>query len=289
MTTLAIDLGGTNMRAGVVDAQGMPEHVEQSGAPRSREEFLNHVGALLERYSADRLGIGVPGLAAGTVTTWIPNLGFLDGLDLAEVFPGISISVGNDAQLSLLAEATAGAAKGRRHALLLSIGTGLGSAVLAEGRIVRGSRGGACSFGWACADPTDPGDSRNGWLERHASGTALDAAARSVGLPGGAALIAAARQGYPAARAAIEQPMALLGTSLAGAVGLLDPEIIVITGGVAAEMDFLAPMIAAAMARQLPGHLRQISIEAGAFGARAGLIGAGIAGRQGADWGAIDG
>ena len=106
MTTLAIDLGGTNMRAGVVDAQGMPDHVEQSGAPRSREEFLNHVGALLERYSADRLGIGVPGLAAGTVTTWIPNLGFLDGLDLAEVFPGISISVGNDAQLSLLAEAS---------------------------------------------------------------------------------------------------------------------------------------------------------------------------------------
>ena len=76
---------------------------------------------------------------------------------------------------------------------------------------------------------------------------------------------------------------------MATVINVLDPEIIVITGGVAAEMDLLAPMIAAAMDRQLPGHLRQISIEAGAFGARAGLIGAGIAGRQGADWGAIDG
>jgi len=289
MTGLAIDLGGTNMRAAPVGADGRPGAAETRDAPRSRQEFLVRVQYFIEQHGADRLGIGVPGLARGSVLSWIPNLGFLDGLDLAEAFPGVSVALGNDAQLALLAEATYGAAKGRRNALLLSIGTGIGSAVLAEGRIVRGSRGGACSFGWACADAADPGDERHGWLERQASGVALDAAARAAGLPGGPALIAAARTGDLRAENALHQPMRRLGAALAGAVGLLDPEIIVVAGGVAAEMDFLAPLIGEALDRQLPPHLRHIAIRAGEFGPRAGLIGAAIAGAQGADWGDIDG
>jgi glucokinase len=289
MTVLAIDLGGTNMRAAPVGADGLPGRVETRDAPRSRQEFLVRVQYLIDQHGADRLGIGIPGLARGSVLTWVPNLGFLDGLDLAAAFPRFSVALGNDAQLALLAEATHGAAKGRRHALLLSIGTGIGSAVLAEGRIVRGSKGGACSFGWACADATDPGDDRHGWLERQASGVALDAAAEAIGLPGGPALIAAVRTGNSDARAALEPPMRRLGTALAGAVALLDPEIIVIAGGVAAEMDFLAPLISEALDRQLPPHLRHIAIRAGEFGPRAGLIGAAIAGAQGADWGMIDG
>jgi predicted NBD/HSP70 family sugar kinase len=289
MTVLAIDLGGTNMRSAVVGADGMPGRAETRDAPRSRDEFIVRVEYLLDQHGADRLGMGVPGLARGSETTWIPNLGFLDGLDLAGAFPRLSIALGNDAQLALLAEATRGIAAGCRNALLLSIGTGLGSAVLAEGRIVRGRNGGACSFGWACADATDPGDPRNGWLERQASGVALDAAARATGLPGAPALIAAARTGDLKAQNALYQPMRMLGTALAGAVGLLDPEIIVIAGGVAAEMDFLAPMVGEALDRQLPPHLRNIAIRAGEFGPQAGLIGAGIAGVQGPDWGDIDG
>ena len=289
MTVVAIDLGGTNMRAAAVGADGMPGPVEHAVAPASREEFLSRIRALLERHGATDIGIGIPGLAQGTVATWIPKLGFLDGLDLAQSLPATGIALGNDAQFALLAEATAGAAKGRRDALLLSIGTGIGSAVLAGGRIVRGSRGGACSFGWSCADVGDPGDPRHGWLERHASGTALDAAARSISLRDGPALIAAARHGYVAAVRALERPMQVLGTALAGAVGLLDPEMIVVAGGVAAEMDLLAPMVREALDRQLPPHLKGIEIRAGTFGPQAGLIGAGIAGRQGTDWGAIDG
>jgi glucokinase len=289
MTRLAIDLGGTNMRAAPVGADGFPGRAETRDAPRSRQEFLVRLQYLIGHHGADRLGIGVPGLAQGPVMTWIPNLGFLDGLDLAAAFPGVSIALGNDAQLALLAEATHGAAKGRRNALLLSIGTGIGSAVLAEGRIVHGSKGAACSFGWACADADDPGDDRHGWLERHASGVALDAAAQAAGFPGGPALIAAARTGDLKAQNALYQPMRRLGAALAGAVALLDPEIVVIAGGVAAEMDFLAPLIGEALDRQLPPHLRHIAIRAGEFGPRAGLIGAAIAAGQGPDWGDIDG
>jgi predicted NBD/HSP70 family sugar kinase len=290
MTVVAIDLGGTNMRAAPIGADDRPRGPVESGpAPATRAAFTDRVGSLLRRHGADRLGIAVPGLTSGTVCRWIPNLGYLDGLDLATQFPGVKIGLGNDAQLALLAEASAGAAKGRRDAVLLSIGTGIGSAVLAGGRIVRGSRGGACSFGWACADVSDPGHERHGWLERHASGTALDAVAASIGLPNNPALIAAARSGDERALEAVRPPMHMLGAALAGAVGLLDPEMIVITGGVAAGLDVLAPMIHAALGRQLPPHLREVVIRAGEFGPQAGLIGAAIAGRQGSDWGDIDG
>jgi glucokinase len=289
MTVLAIDLGGTNMRAAPVGADGLPGRAETRDAPRSRQDFLVRLQYLIDRHGVDRLGVGIPGLAQGPVVTWVPNLGFLDGLDLAAAFPGVSIALGNDAQLALLAEATRGAARGRRNALLLSIGTGIGSAVLAEGRIVRGSKGAACSFGWACADADDPGDDRHGWLERQASGVALDTAAEAIGLPGGPALIAAARTGDLRAENALHLPMRRLGAALAGAVGLLDPEVIVVAGGVAAEMDLLAPLIGEALNRQLPPHLRGTAIRAGEFGPRAGLIGAAIAAAQGPDWGDIDG
>ena len=61
----------------------------------------------------------MPGLAQGTVTTWIPQLGFLDGLDLQQAFPAAQIGLGNDAQLALLAEASKGVARGRRDVILL--------------------------------------------------------------------------------------------------------------------------------------------------------------------------
>src|SRR6185436_5576862 len=106
------------------------------------------------------------------------------------LFPKLRVGIGNDAQIALLAEARAGAAKGMSDAILLSIGTGMGSAVLANGAIVAGAHGGACSFGWASADADDTGDERSGWLERVASGRALDAIAARYGLATGGELIA---------------------------------------------------------------------------------------------------
>ncbi|WP_423068645.1 ROK family protein [Devosia sp. CN2-171] len=285
-TILAIDLGGTRFRAGVADAAD-PAGVTVVGewpAPQSRDDFLALLKGQLAAHGASRLGIGIPGLAQGTTCRWVPNLGYLDALDLAEALPGISIGLGNDAQLALLAEARAGAANGLSDAILLAIGTGIGSAVLAGGRIVTGSRGGACSFGWAVADVTDAGEDRSGWLERQASGRALDTAAAGIGLPDGTALVRAARARDPEALEALEPPMRALGTALAGAVALLDPEAIILAGGVAASVDVLAPIVLPAMRRQLPPHLRSIDIRPGQFGPKAGLVGAAFAGAHGVNW-----
>jgi glucokinase len=288
---LAIDLGGTRLRAGR-SALAEPGRVETLGewpVPTTRADFVEMLGALSRQTGAERLGIGVPGLALGTVCRWVPNLPYLDGLDLGLALPGVSIGLGNDAQLALLAEARAGAAQGLTDAILLAVGTGIGSAVLAGGRIVAGGTGAACSFGWAVADVSDAGEARSGWLERQASGRALDAAAQAIGLEDGTALVAAARQGDAAALAALQAPMTALGTALAGAVGLLDPQAIILAGGVAAAVDVLEPIILPALRRQVPPHLRGITLRAGTFGPRAGLVGASFAGAAGPGWRAQNG
>jgi glucokinase len=283
---LAIDLGGTNLRAGVAGAAS-PAVIQPVGswpAPTSRAAFQGLVEGLLAAHSVRRLGIAVPGLALGTRCVWIPNLAYLDGLDLSEAFPGISIALGNDAQFALLAEATSGAASGSSDVILLAIGTGIGSAVLSGGRILRGARGGAASFGWASADPADPGDDRDGWLERNASGRALDRLAVEAGLENGAALIERARGGDEQAVGLLVRVAGALGTALAGAVALLDPQKILVSGGVASALDVLEAPVLSALRRQLPPHLRGITLAAGAFGSGASLVGAGIAAFRDQNW-----
>ncbi|WFP64986.1 ROK family protein [Mesorhizobium sp. WSM4904] len=282
---LAIDLGGTNLRAAVHtgDTGALAPQVREP-APDNLDAFVARVRALTNADGVDALGLAVPGLVDGTVCRWIPNLPWLDGVDIAAVFPDIGVAVGNDAQIALLAEAAEGAAKGMSDAILLAIGTGIGSAVLANGRIVAGAHGGACSFGWACADVEDQGDKRNGWLERAASGRALDALSTRIGLADGSRLIEAARAGQSTALALVEEAARPLGTALAGAVGLLDPGVILVSGGLADALDVIAPPLLAALRRQLPAHLRDIELRPGTFGPRAGLVGAALAGQAGSGW-----
>lgn len=284
--TLAIDLGGTNLRAAVCSGDVLALRVlTHEAAPATLEDFQTRLGALAdEAGDIAAIGLAVPGLVEGSTCRWIPNLPYLDGQDLQKLFPSLAVAVGNDAQVAMLAEAVEGGARSLTDALLLAIGTGIGSAVLAGGRIVAGAQGGACSFGWACADIDDDGDDRSGWLERSASGRALDTAARGLGLANGAALIAEARSGNGDAMAALETPMRSLGTALAGAVALLNPQAVLISGGIADALDVMKPPLLAALRRQLPPHLRNIDIRPGAFGARAGLAGAALAGAAGAGW-----
>ena len=277
MTTLCVDLGGTRLRAALLSAAGEAEPLGDWPAPANLEAFRRRVGRLIDAHDVSRIGVAVPGLASDSVCVWAPNLPYLDGLDLARMFSGVTVALGNDAQLALLAEAALGAARNASDVILLAIGTGIGSAVLADGRIVHGRGGAAASFGWACADPADPGDPNLGWLERNASGTALDAIARRAGLTDARALIAAARAGDRAARKALKKPSAALGATIAGAVALLGSQSVIVSGGVAEGIDALAPLILPVLTRHLPPHLRAVTLAAAEFGARASLIGAGLA------------
>jgi predicted NBD/HSP70 family sugar kinase len=296
---VGVDLGGTRLRAGAAPADSsipVVGNVTQL-ADRPAPARLSELGAALDAMlvAAAPLGrvrgmaIAVPGLVAGSICRWVPNLPYLDGVDLAAITAHV-VAVGNDAHFALLAEATEGAAFERTDALLLAIGTGIGSAVLSDGRIVRGSHGAAASFGWACADVDDLGDDRHGWLERHAAGPVLDATGVAMTPPvDGRGLVAAAIAGDDAARSAIDRVGTTLGTALAGAVALLDPGLVIISGGLADAVDALTPSLRAALLRQLPAHLRDIEVVGGALGPSAGLIGALVAARRGPDWWQVSG
>jgi predicted NBD/HSP70 family sugar kinase len=285
---LAIDLGGTSFRAAIASADddAAIQMIGRWPSPAGLEEFVRRLSELVRDVAPTGVGVTVPGFVEGTVCRWVPNLPFLDGIDLAGLLaaPSPPFVAANDAQLALLAEATHGAARKISDAILLAIGTGIGSAVLVDGRIVRGAHGGACSFGWASADLSDPGDARHGWLERHASGRALDAAATGIGVKDGEAVIAAARAGDSAGLAVIDRLGAAIGTALAGAIALVDPALILVAGGVSSAVDVLAPSIRAATERHLPAHLRSFRLEAGKFGAQAGLVGAAVAAVRGPEW-----
>jgi len=302
---LGIDLGGTRLRAAWTPATRTagpaqaPLDVRALGeepAPQTAAQLAARVDAHAEAARAASggdvvaIGVTIPGLVDGTVCRWVPNLAYLDGLDLATLLAPAgdgrtTVVAGNDAQLALLAEAANGAASGTRDAILVAVGTGIGSAVLSQGRIARGAHGGACSFGWACADLSDPGDERSGWLERQASGRALDALGATLRPPrDGAGLIGAARDGDEAALTALRPAVDALGATLAGAVALLDPEVVLLAGGVAAATDVLQPLLREALAPRLPRHLRDVPVRAGAFGPGAGIAGALIAARSGPTW-----
>jgi glucokinase len=105
----------------------------------------------------------------------------------------------------------------------------------------------------------------------------------------GRGLVAAAAAGDVAATAAIDRVGTTLGVALAGAVALLDPGLVIISGGLADAVDALTPSLHTALRRQLPAHLRDIEIASGAFGPSAGLVGALAAARRGPDWWQVSG
>ena len=295
---LAVDLGGTNLRAGLLRPGHLPADTEplaSQPSPATRDDFAVTLRALVEAAQragpVTRVGVAVPGTADGDRCLWVPKLAYLDGISLTEI-AGVPVTVANDAHLALLAEVTCGAAAGARDVVLFAIGTGIGSAVLAGGRIVTGSHRAACSAGWMTQDPDDDGHASDGWLERHAAGPSLDRAAAAhpdPAITGAQSLVAAAAAGDQIARAAITAPARRLGGAIASAIALLDPACVLLAGGVAASADTLVPYLREVLERHTPPHLRGTPITVGRFGPRAGLVGAAIAGRRGSSWTEVQG
>src|SRR4051794_23667561 len=266
-SVVGVDLGGTRLRAGAAPAEpgsaiaDTVVRLADAPAPSTLGGLARALGDVTRR-AADvgavaAIAFTVPGLVMGTTCTWVPNLAYLDGVDMAsfvaDTVSALPTVVANDAHLALLGEACEGAASGRRDALLLAIGTGIGSALLADGRIQRGSRGAACSFGWACADLADHGDDHLGWLERHSAGPVLDAAgAAMTPRRDGAGVVRSAMTGDPVAVAAVDAAGTALGTALAGAVALVDPGLVIVSGGLADAVAALEPSLRRALARPLP-------------------------------------
>jgi glucokinase len=272
--TVGIDVGGTKILAALCDARFRILSVvkmkskPEKGRGRFLSDLADSVGTVIKEGGAARsevlaVGVGCPGLvdpAKGKISA-SPNLPFLAGFPLAAQLSKklkLPVVVGNDAQIGLYGEHQFGAAKGFSNAVGLFLGTGVGGAMILEGRPYRGSTGSAGEFGHMVIDPGGPlcGCGQRGCLEAWigrlaiASEAALLAArqkapylARKAGTDIRAIksgiLAKAIRSGDKAIAELMRQKARLLGQAMSNLVYILNPDVIVLGGGVVEAMPSL--------------------------------------------------
>lgn len=311
---IGIDLGGTNLKLALLDRDNAVvsrRAVPTAGAEghdsvmRRMIEGIAVMRAAAPEIAIDGIGIGVPGMVdmAVGVTGDLPNLpGRWTGVPIGpEIAAAAKLPVGviNDAKAFALAEQRLGAARGAVDVLCVTVGTGIGGAVIADERMVFGLGGAAGEVGHLIVQPEGARCTCGnlGCVETLASGPAIAAEAmRRIiqgfttalgGLCGGdlnavtPELVArAADAGDPAAREILDRAGAWLGIGLAGAIALTAPEVVVIGGGVApAGSRYAAAAEATARANSGVTDIDRIVFRPAALGYDAGVIGAALWGR----------
>ena len=313
--TVGVDLGGTHIRVAVVDDDGTIRHEHRGASPsHSIDELVGAVAsattdlvaaARADGLTVEAIGAGVAALVDDDgVARYAPNVPALVNAPLRDDIAGatgLHAIVDNDANVAAWGELAHGAMQGMRHALLLTLGTGIGGGIVLDGRVYRGAHGFAAEVGhWqfdprgrmcACGEP--------GHWEAWGSGTALGVLAREVVARGEAPSVLAAAGGDPDAvsgehvsAAALDgaaDALAILdtfadfvATGFAGLANILDPEAIVISGGLVNLGDVLVSRIRARFPEHLEGRAfrPEIPIVAATLGDQAGVIGAAVLARQ---------
>lgn len=290
---LAFDLGGTRLKAGVVDLDaGVVRARRVAATPLRADAALARVvetGRELLAGSCPRaVGLCVPGLVdAGRIFALPGKLEGIVGVDLqsrlGEAF-GAPASVVNDAIAFALGEAAFGAARGRRRAAVVTIGTGIGVGVIEDGRpLGQGPLGGGLLGGQIPVfedgdGPTDTNGKRGTIEARCAAVRIVDAAQRHGALVADvAAVFAAVRRGDAAARAGIDEYRRDLARALVALAHAHAPEVIVLGGGPMCPGNPVLDGLCEAVARDLwPGY--QTAVVAAGCGDDAALLGvAGLA------------
>jgi glucokinase len=309
-TAIGIDIGGTNIRLGLVDELG--NIIERR---RYKTEAVDGVGAVVAKlkggmeslmeFAADNrleirgAGIGIPGIISSAVGVvhFSPNLpGWVDIRlkDLLEPGLGFPVMVENDANVYALGEARFGAGMGVSSQICMTLGTGVGGGIILDDRIWRGVNGMAGEVGHMTVDPEGPlcGCGNRGCLERYSSATAvLEMAARAFMQKESASqlnvykdspasltteIIAdAASNGDKLAIKIYSDVGRFLGIAIANIVNLLNIERVVIGGGLTGAWDlFIGPLKDEVAARAFDIPARSCDIVPGQLGDDAGILGA---------------
>ncbi len=285
---IGIDIGGSSVRLRSETVEGRRSVVTQFAVPQSYAALLDQiVHAATELAGAEAIaavGCGIPGTVDHGTPRFVPALPWLEreplGHDLSRRLDA-PVEVGLDGHLTLLAEAREGAAKDCRSAVLVAVGTGIGGGLMVDGRIWTGARGSAGSWGWLPA--SEPADERHGGFERGASGARLEQLAGEWRPGAGAAdLLAEAAAGASGAGAVVASWAATLGLGLAALASILDPEVVVLAGGLSRAFDVIAPVLERTLSASASRDGRRVPVRPAILGDRAGVVGALHAARDGA-------
>lgn len=297
-----VDIGGTTVKLGLFDLDGIlldkweiPTHTENGGASilpdiaKAVEAKLEEKGIAKEEVRG--IGLGVPGpVSADGVVPHTANLGW--GYkevtrELTEL-TGLHSKAGNDANVAALGEMWLGGAKGHKNVIMLTLGTGVGGGIIVDGKILAGTHGAGGEVGHAHVDDHFDwkcGCGKQGCLEQVASATGIVKLAKDVLsesteaslLRGGEvtakAVFDAVKEGDALAIETAERFGKYLGSTVAVFTALLDPEVIVIGGGVSKAGPVLLEYIvkhykprAYVAARETPFVLAELGNDAGIYG-----------------------
>lgn len=305
MDTIGIDIGGTKIAGALVNAEGVIVREARVATPiEDPAALVSAVVALINdlRVGHDVLGAGVAMAgfidAAQASVIYGTNFGWKNFPLKSEIEAKLDIPViiENDANAAGWAEYRYGAGRGFKHMVMLTLGTGVGGAVIVDGRMLRGGFGVAGELGHlrVVPDGIPCGCGQNGCIESYASGTALLREARELaesGKPEGARLAAlqaqvgelTGKEVYqalvekdPGAVVLLNQLASWLGQAIASLSAILDPEVVVIGGGVSAAGEMLLEPIRAAYRKYAPagGFRPELKLAIAEFVNDAGVVGA---------------
>ncbi len=275
-TVLAVDLGGTKTAIARGDEHGGVRDAQTLRAAHLLEASVEQVVAGCRDVSA--VGIVVPGLVDhATGLAWCPNLWGNDHVPLLDALKErlpVEALVDSDRAGYVLGESWLGAARGLRDVVFVAVGTGIGVGILTGGEVVRGAGGIAGAAGWFALDPRWREDyAATGCWEAESAGPAV---ARLAGLPDGLAAVAAARRGDARALQVLRRAGAYIGMGVANLISALNPEAVVLGGGLmVGAADLLLDVVYTEVRRWAqPMAARQCRIVLTELGDRAGLLGA---------------
>jgi glucokinase len=261
---VGLDFGGSKMAAAVTDSAGVQlggvvtDVRATDGAEQTLHRGLEAAHRLVAEVAADR-----PLAAVGACTFGIPHEDRVDlapnvsgwdalpfGRRVRQAYPSATVTLATDVKAAALAEIEDGALSGCDVGLYVNIGTGLAVALVVGGRVVSGQHGAAGEIGYNLRHPDAGPDAPR--LEEAVSGKSLQAAAlRLFGRPDVDALFEHAKRD-PAARDVVDRFVGELGFQLANLAIALDPERVVVGGGLVHAWDALQPPLAAALTAAVP-------------------------------------
>lgn len=304
--TVGVDVGGTKVLGGVVDASGKVLATSRRDTPREGGlELTKTIAAvaleLMQEHSITAVGVSAAGFVSSDRKTMLatPNIADWNGVQLEVELTkliGLPVVIENDANAAAWGEAKFGAGRNQAHMMMLTIGTGVGGGIVVNNELYRGAFGIAAEFGHLRVVPEGHlcGCGARGCFEQYASGSALRRHAREAisaspdlarnllargdgtidGLTG-QAITDAAREGDAVALAAFQTTAQYLGAGIASLAVLLDPSCVVIGGGVIDAGEILLAPTREAMKRYMPfaGKHPYPEIVAAELGNEAGLVG----------------
>jgi glucokinase len=300
-TYIAVDIGGTQLRAGVYPAGDTKPLANRRIPTQGKDQLpVDRVMELIAsiwpmKHEVKGIGMAAPGPTNSRVGVIYraPNIPGWENLPLAKIVHdrfNVPTKLGNDANLAALGEWTFGVARGYSHVLYITVSTGIGGGIIDDGRMVDGVNGLAGEIGHITVQTDGPlcGCGHRGHLESYSSGTAIAryvAEQLALGVPSSLAFMTspnardvslAAENGDPLAKTALARAGTYLGHAIADFLHVLNPSIIVLGGGVARSGSLLIEPMRFAISERIiaPEFVHGLTIAQAALGDDGGLMGA---------------